>query len=149
MSVSLREKALRMLARRDHARVELAHKLSPHADSAQQLDALLDDLAARSLLSDERYAAARVHSRSARVGDARLAYELRSKGVSGELVKLALAGAEDELVRARQVWLRRFGNQPCVAGDAVERSRQIRFLVGRGFSGETVRRVLRGDLEDD
>lgn len=136
-----------MLARRDHAQMELARKLAPHADSPQQLDALLDDLTARSLLSDERYAAARVNSRSARVGDARLACELRSRGVSADLVKATLAATEDELTRAHRVWLRKFGNQP--TANAGERSRQVRFLAGRGFSGETIRRVLRGDLDDD
>lgn len=33
--------------------------------------------------------------------------------------------------------------------DAAERARQMRFLMSRGFSGETIRRVLRGDFEDD
>jgi regulatory protein len=45
-----------MLARRDYARQELAGKLAPHAESAEQVQALLDDLTASGLLSDERYA---------------------------------------------------------------------------------------------
>jgi regulatory protein len=146
MSGTLRERALRLLARREHARIELSRKLAPHAESAEQLEALLDDLAARRLLSDERYVEMRLNARSARFGNARLAHELRMQGVAEELVSEALANGEDELTRARQVWQRKFGEAPADAG---ERARQMRFLMSRGFSGETIRRVMRGDFEDD
>lgn len=146
MELTLRERALRFLARREHARAELARKLAPHAESAEQLAALLDDLAARRLLSDERYAEMRVNARSARYGNARLAHELRTQGVADELVAEALADGDDELTRARAVWRRKFGAAPA---DATERAKQMRFLMSRGFAGETIRRVLRGDFEDD
>ena len=148
MSGTLRERALRLLARREHARVELSRKLAPYAESTEQLDMMLDDLTARRLLSDERYVEMRLNARSARFGNARLAHELRTQGVAEELVSEALAGSDDELSRARQVWQRKFGNTPAVA-EANERARQMRFLMSRGFSGETIRRVLRGNFEDD
>ena len=150
MNDPLRERALRLLAPRDYARLELAARLAPHAaGSAAPLDALLDALAASGLLSDERYAGARVNLRGARVGDVRLAYDLRSKGVAADLVRAALAAGEDELTRARRVWQRKFGRQRTVADDATKRIRQMRFLAGRGFSSDTIRRVLRRNLEDD
>jgi regulatory protein len=148
MELKLRERALRFLARREHSRVELARKLGKHAESAEQLEALLDDLTARRLLSDERYTEMRVHARAARFGNARLAHELRTQGVAEEIVGAALAAGLDELTRARQVWSRKFGDQPS-AQDAAGRARQIRFLMGRGFSGETIRRVMQGHFEDD
>jgi len=148
MSVTLRERALRFLARREHARTELARKLAPQAESTEELDALLDELSARHLLSDARYVEMRLHARGARFGDARLAQELRQQGVSDELVTAALAAGEDELARARQVWQKKFGAEPPEL-DAACRARQTRFMLGRGFSGETIRRVLRGDFEDD
>ncbi len=143
---ALRERALRLLARREHSRYELARKLTPHAESAQCLDALLDDLVARCLLSDERYVEMRVNARAARFGDARLAHELRQQGVSGDLVVRALAVGGAEVDRARLVWQRKFSHAP---QNPVERARQASFLKSRGFSGETIRRVLRGDFEDD
>ena len=146
--VTLRARALRLLARREHARAELARKLAPHAESAEALEILLDDLCTRRLLSDERYVEMRMNARSARLGNARLAHELRMQGVADELVNAALAAGEDELTRARQVWQRKFGDQ-CSVPDTAERARQTRFLMSRGFSGETIRRVLRGDFEDD
>ena len=146
MSGTLRERALRLLARREHARAELVRKLAPHAESPEALDAVLDDLGARDLLSDERYVDMRLRARQARLGDARLAYELRTQGVSAELIESALATGESEQLRAQRVWQQKFG---MLASDASERARQARFLASRGFSAETIRRVVRGDLEDD
>ena len=137
-----------MLARREHARVELARKLAPYAESVEEVEALLDDLTARRLLSDARYVEARVNARRARFGDARLTFELRTQGVAEELIDAALACGEDEVSRARQIWQRKFASKPS-PGDAQERARQSRFLMSRGFSAETVRRVMRGDFEDD
>lgn len=148
MDLSLRERAIRMLARREHARAELARKLAPYAESGEEVEALLDDLTTRRLLSDARYVDARLSARRARFGDARLAFELRTQGVAEELVDAALADGEDELSRARQLWQKKFAGKASV-GDASERARQTRFLMSRGFSAETVRRVLRGDFEDD
>ncbi len=148
MSGSLRERGLRLLARREYARGELARKLAPHAESAEALEALLDELVARSLLCDARYAETRMKSRAVRFGDARLAYELRTQGVADELVDAALAAGDDELTRARAVWQKKFADRQAPS-DAASRARQQRFLLSRGFSGETIRRVLRGDFEDD
>jgi regulatory protein len=148
MSATLRERALRYLARREHARAELARKLAPHAESAEELAALLDDLCARRLLCDERYVEMRMHARGARFGNARLAQELRQQGVADDLVAVALASGEDEVARARQVWQKKFGAEPPQL-DAASRARQTRFMLSRGFSAETIRRVQRGDFEDD
>lgn len=148
MRGTLRERALRLLARREYARAELARKLSPHAESAEELDALLDDLVARQLLSDTRYVEMRISARGARFGNARLAYELRNQGVSEELTDAALAASGSELTRARHVWQQKYGGMPA-STDATERARQARFLMSRGFPGEIIRRVLRGDFEDN
>ncbi|MEI7611474.1 MAG: recombination regulator RecX [Betaproteobacteria bacterium] len=148
MGASLRERALRLLARREHSRAELARKIAAHAESVEQLEALLDDLTARRLLSDERYTEMRMHARAARFGNARLAHELRTQGVAAEIVDAALMAEGDELTRARQVWSRKFGTLP-QAQDAAGRARQMRFLMSRGFSGETIRRIMHGNFEDD
>ena len=148
MDASLRERALRLLARREHSRAELARKLATHAESPESLDAVLDDLVARRLLSDERYAEMRLNVRAARFGNARLAQELKTQGVDGALVEAALSGCEEELARARRVWQRKFGDRE-MPDDAAGRAKQMRFLMSRGFSGETIRRVLRGDFSDD
>ncbi|EXI89484.1 MAG: Regulatory protein RecX [Candidatus Accumulibacter sp. BA-94] len=149
MADALRDRALRLLARREHSRQELLNKLAAQAESCPELSAMLDDLSSSGLLSDRRYAMSRLRARAERFGDVRLAHELRAKGVADELVSEALTAAEAELTRARRVWVRRFGQQPADHGDAVERARQMRFLARRGFSTETIRRVLRAAPDDE
>ena len=146
MSLTLRQRALGLLARREHSRAELARKLAPHAESEEELTSLLDDLAARRQLSDARYAAERIAFRSRRYGNARLAQELRQAGVSSETADAALAETESELERAHQVWLKKFGQLPA---DLSERAKQTRFLTGRGFSSATIRQVLKGAVDED
>ncbi|WP_374691664.1 recombination regulator RecX [Accumulibacter sp.] len=149
MADALRDRALRLLARREHTRRELIDKLAPQAEGPQELAAVLDDLGSSGLQSDCRYASSRLRARAQGFGDDRLAHELRAKGIAEELVRAALTGTEDELTRARRVWARRFGQQPAAPGDAAERARQMRFLAGRGFSAETIRRVLRAAPDDE
>ncbi len=144
--LSLKARALRSLAQREHARAELRRKLAPHEETEGQLDALLDALQAQGLLSDERAAASLVHRRAARLGTQRLRQELQAKGLDASTVDAALDGlGGTELERARALWERKFG---APAPDAAGRARQMRFLLARGFSADTVRRVVRG-VEDD
>jgi regulatory protein len=143
--LSLRQRALRLLAGREHTRSELVQKLGGKA-TATEIEQVLDQLQAEDLLSDARFAASYVRSHSARLGRARLAQTLRSKGVSNELAEQELdsqlnATSEgDEIERARALWTRKFGVFP---RDAREWARQARFMQFRGFSGEVIRQVLR------
>jgi regulatory protein len=142
----LRERALGLLARREHSRVELARKLRPHAESAEALVALLDELEKRKLLSDARYAEARSHSLGRRFGSARIAHELRASGVASTLVDAAVRQARGaDLERAREAWAKRFGRAPA---DALERAKQMRFLQGRGFGLDVIRKVIAGADDD-
>lgn len=140
--MTLRERALNLLARREHSRAELARKLAPHVDN-EDLDSLLDDLEREKLLSNARYAEMLAHARSGRHGSLRLKADLRDKGVPAEVMESTLAGArEHDLDAARAVWLKKFGEPP---RDAAERAKQMRFLAGRGFPPDVVRRVVGGE----
>jgi regulatory protein len=144
---SLQARALAYLARREHSRAELARKLAPHAESADQLNAVLDDLEARKLLSEARFVEVLSRSRGERFGTARIKQELRSHQVCDDLVRATIEDlSKSELDRARAVWARRFGQ---AAANAAERARQMRFLAGRGFSGEVIRKVVAGAESDD
>jgi regulatory protein len=151
-TVSLKGRALRHLARREHSRAELERKLAPHAEdgpdaSAQaQIAAALDELAARDLLSEARVAESVLNAQGARYGSRRLRQTLQAKGLDSELVAATLQQARaTELDRAREVWRRRFGTPPA---DAAERGRQMRFLAGRGFDGDVIQRVVQARDED-
>ncbi len=146
-TMSLRDRALGLLARREHSRAELMHKLAAHAEDDVDLIALLDDLTQRGFLSDARFAAEFVRAKSRRFGMAHIRYALREKGVSQELISAALSALDDgELERARVVWQAKFGARP---GNLTERAKQTRFLLGRGFSGDVIRQILRDQIEDE
>jgi regulatory protein len=165
---SLKARALQWLAQREQSRTELRRKLlalarrraaiageavahegqgatgptQAAADPAAEVDALLDWLAAHRHLSDERFVESRVHARAARYGNLRIRQELAQHGTA-----IDAATAEQlkssELARAHAVWARKFGGEP--ASDAAGRLRQMRFLAGRGFSADVIRRVINGD----
>jgi len=133
---------LRLLARREHSRAELARKLAPHAGSAQELETLLDSLIEKRQLSDERYASERARWLARKYGPARIRRDLRAKGVAEELV--ALACSDDELEQASLALRKKYRTK---AMTREERARRARFLQGRGFSYEAIRRAL--DLSGD
>lgn len=144
---SLRARAVRYLAQREHSRVELTRKLSRYCDEPVVVDALLDDLERANLLSGERFAQSLIHRRQQRYGNLRIAQELGTHGLAADATAAPLQALKDsELSRAQAAWARKFESLP---HDATERARQARFLTQRGFSSDTVRAVLRGAVNED
>lgn len=142
---SLRERALKLLAGREHSRLELRRKLSPHAESPEQLETLLDELTRKSQQSDERFAELRSRVLSRKYGSRRIAYDLRAKGVSQEVIEASVTEARGtDIARAREAWRKRFRAPPA---NALEKARQMRFLQSRGFSFDVIRVVI-GGLDD-
>ncbi len=166
--VSLRAQAVAWLAQREHSVREIRGKLmrrlqsraaadaragtdrvpradesgetnAPESSHQAQVDEVITWLLQRGYLDEERFVASRVNVRSARFGISRIAQELAQHGL-----ELPAETSQDlrasELERASSIWQRRFG-APAV--DAREAARQARFLAGRGFSGDVIRRILR------
>jgi regulatory protein len=149
---SVKGRALRYLAQREHSRAELERKLArcvddtADASAAEQIAAALDELSAHGLISEARVAESVLASQAPRFGARRLRQTLQAKGLAPALVAATLQQARGtELERARELWRRRFGAPPA---DATERARQMRFLAGRGFESDVIRRVLRGPQDD-
>jgi len=140
--LSLKARALRHLAAREHSRAELERKLAPHAAALDpaELPRVLDELTAKGFISEQRVAESVLHRRASKLGGARVLQELRAKGL-GEQALADAAGQlrATELARARAVWAKKFGALP---QNPAERVRQTRFLAVRGFAFETVRQVL-------
>jgi regulatory protein len=156
--LSLKGRALQLLAQRDQSRVELRAKLIRYAAAearraegeaadddeagsghAAEVEALLDWLEANRFLSIDRFVESRVHAREGRFGNRRIRAELAQHGVAVS-PELAQSLAESELQRAAAVRERRFAGPP---GSAAERAAQTRFLAGRGFSPEVIQRLMR------
>lgn len=143
--LSLKGRALRLLAAREHSRKELERKLAAHEAEPGQLKTALDELQARGFIDEQRVVDSVVHRRAGRLGAGRIRQELQAKGLDAERVALAVTSLRaTEVERARDVWRRKFGTLPA---DAAQRAKQARFLLSRGFDGEVVRRVLGGDGE--
>src|SRR3954463_10526302 len=132
--LSLKGRALRLLAGREHSRKELERKLAQHEAEPGQLKTALDDLQARGFIDEQRVVDSLVHRRASRLGAGRIKQELQAKGLDAERVAIAVASLRaTEVERAREVWRKKFGELP---QDAAQRAKQARFLAARGFGGE-------------
>jgi regulatory protein len=138
---SLHARAMRLLARREHSRVELRRKLSSIAVQGDDVDGVIEQLAQRGWLSDARYAEQAVRAKARRFGPLKVAHELRSKGVDDEAIAAAFrAAGEDGEADIERVWKTRFSTAPI---NDRERARQVRFLQGRGFPLDDILKFLR------
>lgn len=144
-TLSLKGRALRLLAQREHSRAELATRLARHVQEGDDLNAVLDDLQAKDFISAQRVADSVVNRRAARLGTQRVVQELRGRLDDALVRATAERLRATELERAQAVWRQRFG----APGETPqERARQMRFMAARGFAGDVVRRVVRGDRDD-
>ncbi|MFY0475956.1 recombination regulator RecX [Achromobacter marplatensis] len=143
---SLKMRAVGYLSRREHAREELARKLSAYADDAAEVEAVLDTLEKEGWLSTERFAQSLVHRRASRQGAARIVQELRQHGVDdAQVAELRDQLRATEYDRALEVWKKRFDAKPA---DRAAYAKQARFLASRGFAHDVIRRIL-GDNDED
>ncbi|MEP6702589.1 MAG: recombination regulator RecX [Betaproteobacteria bacterium] len=139
--MTLRQQALRALARRDYSRAELARKLGPAAQTTAELDTLLDEFQASGWLSDERFAGGAARQRQGRFSQRYIVQDLKSRGVEGETARNAVDALEqDDHATALALWRQRFGEP---ATNQKEKARQVRFLQSRGFSLQIVFKVLK------
>ncbi len=136
-ATELRARALRLLARREHSRLELGRKLAPRAETPEALQSLLDSLEQKKQLSDERFAAERARVLSRKFGAARIRQDLKARGVDRETIERI--SSEGELERARGILERKYR---APAGTREERAKRMRFLQSRGFSSEIIRQLL-------
>lgn len=143
---SLKGRALRLLSGREYSRLELERKLAAYEEEPGSLAAALDDLQAKGFISEQRVIESVVNRRASKLGAARIKQELQGKGLDALVVADVVADLRTtELARAREVWLKKFGQAPT---DAAQRARQMRFLASRGFGGDTIRRVVAGADDD-
>lgn len=144
--LSLRARALSFLARREHSRAELAAKLQSRTEDSDELKRLLDDFEERGWLSDARFVDQTVHRLAQKFGARRIIQTLRNKGVAEASISAQLPYLKDNaLAAARNVLKRKFPSSPTTKE---ERARQMRFLQGRGFDYDVIRRAFDSDNED-
>lgn len=138
----IREAALRLLARREHSRFELARKLTQRGWSGPVIEAVIDELADENLQSDERYAESYVRQRVARAyGPVRIRAELSERGIDRSLAARALETESPDWFAIAAAWYeRRYGPEP--PADLKEKSRRQQALARRGFTHDQVRELF-------
>ena len=123
---------------------DIGHAPAEPDQVAGVVDRLLDTLEQAGHLCEHLFVESRIRTRAQRHGNQRIEHELRRHGLAlASDTRQALIATEYD--RALQVWLRKFGT---VATTPAEHARQMRFLAGRGFTAQTVRRVLKGAPEE-
>ncbi len=137
---SLRQRALDYLAKREYSYNELGKKLKAYADENDDIPAILDDFKVRGWLSDQRFTEQIIHARKAKFGTAKIAHELREKGISDLLITEAVATLQStELENATEVWRKKFKAYP---QSRDEWAKQARFLQSRGFGFDLIKKIL-------
>lgn len=144
---SLRQRALEYLSKREYSASELGQKLKTYADETDDIPSLLADFKARGWLSDARFTKQLVRSRQVKFGSAKVAYELKEKGVAEDLIAEAVLDIkENELENATEVWRKKFKHP---ATNRNEWAKQARFLQSRGFDFDIIKKVLTITTEND
>ena len=153
---------MRLLSGREYSRNELERKLKTHEESPGLLAKALDELQAKGFISEQRVLDSVIHRRSAKLGAARIRQELQNKGLDPDAVKVAIHSLQaTEFERAHVIWRKKFGAAAAIADSddndnedtggtaglratpgTAARGKQIRFLMARGFSSDTIRRVM-------
>ena len=139
---SLEDVAIRLVARREHTRLELTKKLIVRGFERGDVDTLLNYFEEKGWLDERRYIDIFLRAKRCRYGSLKLIRELEVRGISRDLIEEVRPGIQSgELDAAQGVWQKRFGVQP---KNSTELAKQIRFMQSRGFEQEVIKSVVNG-----
>jgi regulatory protein len=141
-------KALGLLARREHSRRELKQKLDRGGYAKEEAADALDRLGDQHYQDDSRFAEVLIRTRSAQgYGPMRLRVELKSHGLSDAQIRDLIDDAGVDWAESAGAQLRRrYGSKGTT--DPAERAKRAQFLLRRGFPAATVRYVTHADVDD-
>jgi len=133
---------MRLVARREHTRLELTKKLIVRGFERGDVDTLLNYFEEKGWLDERRYIDIFLRAKRCRYGSLKLIRELEVRGISRDLIEEVRPGIQSgELDAAQGVWQKRFGVQP---KNSTELAKQIRFMQSRGFEQEVIKSVVNG-----
>ena len=146
--VSAYDKALVLLARREHSARELKSKLARRGFEADENSDALAKLQSKDFQNDARFGEMLVRSRIAGgYGPRWIVAEFRTHGIDESKAHALIDAAEPdwlEIVRAQL--RRRYGVKP--ATNLAERVKRTAFLLRRGFDAATVQSITRAEGVD-
>lgn len=144
-----RRRALDLLARREHSRLELERKLLDRGFDQEIVADVVDALQADKLLDEDRFLESFIRTRVGKgQGPARIEADIGQRGIERSRVRAWLRDAElNWFSLAAGVREKRFG--PERPGSFEERARQAKFLQYRGFDNEQINAALELSGESD
>ena len=132
---SIKDVCLRLLARREHSRLELKNKLLSRGLDKERIERVIDDLVEQDWLSDSRFGECYARQRIEKgFGPNRIDYELRQLGIENfDLEGIVTEVAGNWLNVLEQVYRKKYRQDDTIT--LPEWSKRSRFLLQRGFSG--------------
>ena len=142
------DRALGMLARREHSRRELRVRLEHAGCDEAESESALSTLQEQHHQDDHRFGEMIVRTRVGQgYGPARIRAELRSHGLADAAIRELVDQAEADWTALAAAQLRKkYGGK--AAGDHAERGKRAAFLLRRGFTAATVRIVTHSEVGD-
>ncbi|MFL0811471.1 MAG: recombination regulator RecX [Agarilytica sp.] len=139
---AIKNAALSLLARREHSQQELRMKLARKFQDSSRVEEQISQLADSDMQSEERFVEVFIRAkRNAGKGPKFIQQELRNRGVSEFLIASYIYENDEEWhLLASDVYLKKFGGVP--VEDAHDKAKRIRFMVSRGFSPDSVFRIM-------
>jgi len=141
--MSARNKAMDLLARREHSAYELRQKLKQREFDPEEIELALEVLQQNNLQSDAQFTESYINNRvNAGLGPIKIIHELRQKGVASELIDEQMSMLSiDWNESLEQQRIKKYGLQ--IPTDYSQKMKQARFLQNKGFSTESVMRLFR------
>jgi len=134
-----------LLARREHGVAELQRKLVDKGLDRELVEQAVTQLAADGLVSDARFTESFIASRRQRgQGPVKVRYELRARQVPDSVIDACLDERDPDWRDAlKRVIEKKYRGR--LSGTPATRSKQVKFLVSRGFTPDLIRQVQRGE----
>jgi regulatory protein len=142
---ALYQAALGLLARRDHATLELINKLKARTDCPDLIPDIISTLTEKNLLNDARFVESYSRMRAHRgYGKLRIQSELQERGIQKALSEANIYTSNINAIR--KVREKKFGELLPI--DNKEKAKQSRYLYYKGFSFDEIKRVLKNDDDE-
>ena len=142
----LKNRALYYLAKREYGFVELINKIKSFATDELNLNLdscyqIVEELKTKGLQSDYRFCESFVNSKKRKFGLQKISYELKQKEIDDFLIEEFVDALRDEEYEsARLVWQKKYTSLP---SDLNEKNKQIKFMQNRGFSFDTIKKIIK------
>lgn len=134
---------MRLLTRRDHGAVELCTKLERKGFAPAEAKDALEACQRLGLQSDSRFVESYSRSRIRQgYGPVKILHELKSKGIETSLIHSILKEEQDNWVHyALDLWQKK--TKGALELSFLEKQKQQRFLLYRGFSMDIIAQVVK------